>query len=244
FASGAQQQAASLEETAASLAHITSMVDHTAANARQASQLAVGTHDSAMQGEQVVTVTRAAMQEITQASTKITNIMSVLDGITFQTNLLALNAAIEAARAGEQGRGFAVVATEVRRLAQRSSEAAKEIQVLLADAGCKVHDGSVLVCQSGQTLKEIVTAAQRVTDIIAAIAVASQEQAASIKQVSQAVTQIDQITQANATQTGELAGTVQILNTQAQKLEALVGRFKLSTTSAMGDAKSMPDMTF
>jgi len=145
FASGAQQQASSLEQTAASLEQITSTVARNADNACQVSQLSLRSHHIAEQGAQAVTAAIAAMQEITQVSMKIADIISVIDAIAFQTNLLALNAAVEAARAGEQGRGFAVAAAEVRRLAQRTTEAAKEIKMLTQDAGQKVNDGATRV---------------------------------------------------------------------------------------------------
>jgi methyl-accepting chemotaxis protein len=181
---------------------------------------------------QVVTAAITAMQEITQVSTKIADIVSVIDAIAFQTNLLALNAAVEAARAGEQGRGFAVVAVEVRRLAQRTTEAAKEIKTLIQDAGQKVNDGATRVHQSGQTLEEIVAAVKRVTDIITEIATASVEQAKGVAQVNHAVTHMDQMTQANTTQTETLAATARALATQAAELQALVGQFKLHDRAA------------
>ena len=232
FASGAQQQASSLEQTAASLEQITSTVACNADNARQVSQLSLRSHHVAEQGVQVVTAAIAAMQEITQVSTKIADIISVIDAIAFQTNLLALNAAVEAARAGEPGRGFAVVAAEVRRLAQRTTEAAKEIKTLIQDAGQKVNDGATRVHQSGQTLEEIVAAVKRVTDIITEIATASVEQAKGVEQVNHAVTHMDQMTQTNTTQTETLAATARALATQAAELQALVGQFKLHGRAA------------
>ena len=227
LADGTQQQASSLEETAASLEEISGTVKQTADNMRQANQLAVGSRDTADKGGNVVTTAVHAMGEISQASRKIADILTTIDEIAFQTNLLALNAAVEAARAGEQGRGFAVVAAEVRSLAQRSATAAKEIKLLIQDSVGKVETGTTLVNQSGQTLGEIVTSVKRVTDIIAEIAAASQEQTSGIDQVNRAVTQMDQLTQANAAETEELSSTAQALAAQADQLRALVAQFDL-----------------
>jgi methyl-accepting chemotaxis protein len=239
LSSGAQEQASSLEETAASLEEFTSTIKQTADNAKQANQLAVGSRDMADKGGRVVTNAVTAMGEINRSSRKIADIITAIDEIAFQTNLLALNAAVEAARAGEQGRGFAVVATEVRNLAQRSAGAAKEIKGLIQDSVQKVQTGSELVNQSGQTLDEIVGSVKRVTDIIAEITAASQEQSLGIDQVNKAVGQMDQVTQATAAQTEELSSTAQSLSAQAQQLQALVGRFKLAqsgltTTPSVG----------
>jgi methyl-accepting chemotaxis protein len=228
LSSSSQQQASSLEETAASLEEMTGTAQQSADNARQASQLAIGSRAVAEKGGQVVSAAIHAMGEINTASGKIADIITTIDEIAFQTNLLALNAAVEAARAGEQGRGFAVVAAEVRNLAQRSAMAAKEIKALIQDSVQKVQDGSALVNQSGQTLEEIVTAVKRVTDIIAAITAACQEQSLGIGQVNQAVTQMDQVIQGTAAQTEELSSTAQSLAVQAAQLQVLVGRFKLS----------------
>ena len=228
LSSGAQQQASSLEETAASLEQITGTVRQNADNARQASQLAVGSRSVAEQGGQVVANAVTSMGEINKASKKIADIITTIDEIAFQTNLLALNAAVEAARAGEQGRGFAVVAAEVRNLAQRSATAAKEIKDLIQDSVQKVEAGSELVNKSGETLGEIVASVKRVTDIIAEIAAASEEQTSGIDQVNRAVTQMDQVTQSNAAQTEELTSTAQALAAQAKQLQGLVARFRLS----------------
>jgi methyl-accepting chemotaxis protein len=231
LAAGAQEQASSLEETAASLEEITGTVRQNADNAKQANQLAVGAREVAEKGGQVVAAAVGSMREINRASKKIADIITTIDEIAFQTNLLALNAAVEAARAGEQGRGFAVVAAEVRNLAQRSALAAKEIRGLIQDSVQKVEAGSELVNRSGETLKEIEGSVKRVTDIIAEIAAASQEQTAGVDQVSRAVTQMDQVTQANAAQTEGLSSTAQALAAQAEQMAALVGRFKLAVAA-------------
>jgi methyl-accepting chemotaxis protein len=230
IASGAQEQASSLEETASSLEEITGTIQQNADNAQQANQLAGSSHDAAEKGGQVVARAVQGMSEINASSRKIADIITVIDEIAFQTNLLALNAAVEAARAGEQGRGFAVVAGEVRNLAQRSAGAAKEIKGLIQDSVGKVEAGTKLVNQSGETLNEIVTSVKRVTDIVAEIAAASREQATGIEQVNKAVTQMDSVTQGNASQTEELSGTAEGLTGQAQQLQALVARFKLAET--------------
>jgi methyl-accepting chemotaxis protein len=241
---GAQEQASSLEETAASLEEITGTVKQNADNARQANQLAAGSRDVAEKGGQVVASAVASMGEINKASKKIADIITTIDEIAFQTNLLALNAAVEAARAGEQGRGFAVVASEVRNLAQRSATAAKEIKGLIQDSVQKVEAGSELVNKSGETLSEIVGSVKRVTDIIAEIAAASQEQSTGIDQVNRAVTQMDQVTQSNAAQTEELSSTAQMLASQAEQLQALVAGFKLGEERSLArEASGRPAPT-
>ncbi|BCS31896.1 hypothetical protein TBR22_A10990 [Luteitalea sp. TBR-22] len=227
ISSGAQEQASSLEETAASLEEMTATIKQNADNAQQASQLAGGARSTAEDGGQVVSEAVQAMSAINDSSKKIADIITTIDEIAFQTNLLALNAAVEAARAGEQGRGFAVVAAEVRNLAQRSATAAKEIKDLISDSTRKVEAGSALVNASGKTLNEIVAAVKRVTDIVAEIAAASREQSSGIEQVNKAVTQMDQVTQANASQTEEMSGTSESLSGEAGKLQGLVRRFKL-----------------
>ncbi len=227
ISSGAQEQASSLEETAASLEEMTSAVKQNADNAAHAAQLAHGAREVAEKGGQVVSTAVTAMDEINTSSRKIADIITAIDEIAFQTNLLALNAAVEAARAGEQGRGFAVVAAEVRNLAQRSASSAKEIKTLIHDSVAKVEAGSKLVNQSGDTLGEIVNSVKRVTDIVGEIAASSREQSTGIEQVNTAVTQMDGVTQANASQTEEMSSTAESLSEQAQSLMDVVRRFKL-----------------
>jgi len=227
IASGAQEQAASLEETSASLEEITATVRQSADNARQASQLATGSRESAEAGQGVVASAIAAMTEINTASAKISDIISTIDEIAFQTNLLAVNAAVESARAGEEGRGFAVVATEVRSLAQRSADAAKDIKHLIQDSLHKVEKGSELVNRSGETLQSIIGSVKRVTDIVGEIAAASAEQSIGVDQVNTAITQMDHVTQSNSAQTEELSSTAQSFAEQAARLTQLVGQFKL-----------------
>ena len=224
-----QAQAAALEETASSMEELTSTVKQSADNAGQANQLAGAARTEAEQGGQVVDQAIAAMCAINQSSRKIADIISVIDEIAFQTNLLALNAAVEAARAGEQGRGFAVVASEVRKLAQRSADAAKEIKALITDSVIKVEDGSQLVERSGQTLQDIVGAVKKVSDIVAEIAAATREQASGIEQVNKAILQMDQATQQNAALVEETASASQAMGDQATELQKLMGFFKVDS---------------
>lgn len=223
-----EEQASSLEETASSMEEMTSAVRSSADNARQANQLASGAREQAETGGQVVAEAVQAMAAINNSSKQIAEIIGVIDEIAFQTNLLALNAAVEAARAGEQGRGFAVVASEVRNLAQRSAEAAKEIKSLIKDSAEKVDDGSRLVGDSGQTLEEIVTAVKKVSDIIAEIAAASQEQSAGIEQVNKAITQLDEVTQQNAALVEQAAASSESMDEQAKELSDLVEYFNMA----------------
>lgn len=198
-----------------------------AENARQASQLALNASETAQQGGKVVDGVVTTMKEIAGSSKKIADITSVIDGIAFQTNILALNAAVEAARAGEQGRGFAVVAGEVRNLAQRSAQAAKEIKGLIEDSVSRVNTGSVLVESAGETMNDIVSAVTRVTDIMGEIASASDEQSRGIDQVGLAVTEMDRVTQQNASLVEESAAAAAALEDQASNLKQAVSVFNI-----------------
>jgi len=222
-----EQQAANLEETAASMEELTSTVKQNADHARQANQLTIGAANVAAQGGQVVGQVVSTMSDIQASSRKIADIISVIDGIAFQTNILALNAAVEAARAGEQGRGFAVVATEVRSLAQRSATAAKEIKTLIEDSTDKVANGASLAEQAGKTMGEIVASVQRVTDIMAEIAAASQEQASGIEQVNQTITQMDETTQQNAALVEEATAAARAMEEQAGGLASAISVFRI-----------------
>jgi methyl-accepting chemotaxis protein len=223
-----EEQASSLEETASSMEQLTGTVKQNADNARQASQLAASASDVAVQGGAVVAQVIDTMGSINESSKQIVDIISVIDGIAFQTNILALNAAVEAARAGEQGRGFAVVAAEVRNLAQRSAGAAKEIKVLIGNSVEKVEMGTKLVDQAGITMNAVVDSIKRVTDIMAEIAAASQEQGTGIEQVNQAIGQMDQVTQQNAALVEEAAAAAASLQDQAATLSQVVSVFKIS----------------
>ncbi len=223
-----QEQASSLEETASSMEQMTSTVKQNAENASHANQLARGAREQAERGGEVAGRAIIAMSEINASSGKIADIVGLIQEIAFQTNLLALNAAVEAARAGEQGRGFAVVATEVRSLAQRSAGAAKEIKGLINDSAEKVRSGSELVNQSGKALAEIVDSVKKVTDIVAEIAAASQEQSAGIDQVNNAVMQMDEMTQQNAALVEEAAAAARAMQEQAGELTSQVGFFQLN----------------
>jgi methyl-accepting chemotaxis protein len=222
-----EQQAASLEETAASMEQMTSTVQQNADNAQQASQLALSATEQAMRGGKVVNSAINAIIEINRSSQKIADIIGVIDEIAFQTNLLALNAAVESARAGEQGRGFAVVAAEVRNLAQRSAEAAKEIKALIKDSVNKVEEGTQLANQSGESLEAIVVAVKKVNDIISEMAAASKEQSSGIQQINTAITQMDEMTQKNAALVSEAIAASDSMREQAQMLKEQVTLFKI-----------------
>jgi methyl-accepting chemotaxis protein len=222
-----EQQASSLEETASSMEELTSTVKQNAENAKHANQLSANASDIAVKGGQAVGEVVDTMASISASSRKIMDIISVIEGIAFQTNILALNAAVEAARAGEQGRGFAVVASEVRNLAQRSATAAKEIAILIDDSVDKVEIGSSQVGRAGETMNEIVAAVKRVTDIMAEIAAASDEQSAGIEEVNQAIIHMDEVTQQNAALVEEAAAAAESMQEQASALYAAVGVFKV-----------------
>ena len=226
-----EEQAASLEQTAASMEELTATVKQNAENARQASQLAKSASETASKGGHVVDGVVSTMGEIAGSSKKIADIISVIDGIAFQTNILALNAAVEAARAGEQGRGFAVVAGEVRNLAQRSAQAAKEIKTLIEASVSRVDAGSLQVVTAGETMNNIVSAVIRVTDIMAEISSASDEQSRGIDQIGQAVTEMDRVTQQNASLVQQSAAASAALEEQASRLAQAVAVFRTGQQS-------------
>ncbi|MFJ2976412.1 methyl-accepting chemotaxis protein [Kluyvera sp. NPDC087067] len=232
LSSRTEEQAASLEETAASMEELTATVKQNAENARQASHLALSASETAQKGGKVVDNVVQTMRDITASSQKIADIISVIDGIAFQTNILALNAAVEAARAGEQGRGFAVVAGEVRNLAQRSAQAAREIKSLIEDSVNRVDLGSTLVESAGETMGEIVNAVTRVTDIMGEIASASDEQSRGIDQVGLAVAEMDRVTQQNASLVEESAAAAAALEEQASRLTQAVAVFRIQQGQA------------
>ncbi|MCC8373993.1 MULTISPECIES: methyl-accepting chemotaxis protein [Photorhabdus] len=231
LSSRTEEQAASLEETAASMEQLTATVRQNAENARQASELAVSASKTASKGGELTVDVVETMDAIANSSQKISAIISVIDGIAFQTNILALNAAVEAARAGEQGRGFSVVAGEVRDLAQRSAEAAKEIKTLISESVQRVSQGSELVSHAGKTMNELVVSVNQVTDLMAEIAAASDEQSRGIHQVAQAVTQMDQVTQQNAALVEQSAAAAAALEDQADILVQIVAQFELPNNS-------------
>jgi methyl-accepting chemotaxis protein len=244
LSSRTELQASSLEQTAASMVELTSTVKQNADNARQANVLAASASEVALKGGAVVSQVVDTMGSINESSKKIVDIIGVIDGIAFQTNILALNAAVEAARAGEQGRGFAVVATEVRNLAQRSAAAAKEIKTLIGDSVEKVGTGAKLVDQAGVTMEEIVNSVRRVTDIMAEITCASQEQTSGIEQINHAIAEMDEVTQQNAALVEEVTAAAASLEGQAQSLAQVVSVFKIDAQQpklrAMPGASSEP----
>jgi len=223
-----ESQASALEETAASMEELSSQVKHNADNAREANQLAVNASTVAVRGGEVVGRVVETMKGINESSRKISDIISVIDGIAFQTNILALNAAVEAARAGDQGRGFAVVASEVRSLAGRSAEAAKEIKSLINASVERVEQGTVLVDEAGTTMAEVVDSIRKVSDLVGEISSASNEQALGVAQVGEAVTQMDQATQQNAALVEQMAAAASSLNSEARDLVQVVAAFKLA----------------
>ncbi|MFH8134860.1 methyl-accepting chemotaxis protein [Pantoea osteomyelitidis] len=240
LSSRTEQQAAALEETAASMEQLTATVKQNAENAHHASQLAADASGKARSGGDIVNGVVQTMNNISGSSKKIAEITNVINSIAFQTNILALNAAVEAARAGEQGRGFAVVASEVRSLAQRSAQAAKEIEGLIAESVTLIGNGSTQVSQAGATMSDIVEAVRRVTDIMAEIAAASDEQSRGIQQVSQAVTEMDNVTQQNASLVEEASAAAASLEDQAGKLTRAVAAFRLTDTPALQAPAARP----
>lgn len=228
LSSRTEEQAASLQETAASMEQLASTVRQNADHAREARTLAVGASDIAQHGETAVSDVVQTMQRISGSSGKIGEIVNVIDSIAFQTNILALNAAVEAARAGEEGKGFAVVASEVRSLAQRSADAAREIKSLIEASRTEVDAGTSLVADAGETMKKLLVAVHKVTEIMKEIASASEEQSSGIDQVNLAVTQMDEVTQQNAALVEEAAAAADSLQEQAQRLAAAVAVFRVN----------------
>ncbi|MEM0674583.1 MULTISPECIES: methyl-accepting chemotaxis protein [Dickeya] len=226
------QQAAALQETAASMEELTSTVRNNADNVRQARQISEEAQQMARQGGNITDSVVTTMQGISDSSRKIADITSVINGIAFQTNILALNAAVEAARAGEQGRGFAVVAGEVRNLAQRSAQAAKEIETLIGESVSRVDTGSTLVREAGSAMEGIISSVSRVHDLMGEISAASDEQSRGIEQIGQAVTEMDGVTQQNAALVQEASAAAASLDEQAQSLATAVASFDLGAASA------------
>jgi methyl-accepting chemotaxis protein len=234
LSSRTEEQASALEQTASTMEQLHGTVRNNAENARQANQLAQAAAGVAASGGAVVSQVVHTMQDISESSRKIGDIIGVIDSIAFQTNILALNAAVEAARAGEQGRGFAVVASEVRALAHRSADAAREIKALIARSVEQVGQGTVLVEEAGRSMGDIVGSIQGVSDIVAQIAAASVEQSAGIAQVNDAVGQMDQVTQQNAALVEESAAAAESLKGQSRHLVRAVAVFKLSGDGGVG----------
>lgn len=235
LSSRTEQQASSLEETASSMEELTSTVRQNADNARQANAMAATASDIALRGGAVVSQVVETMASISDASRKIVDIISVIDGIAFQTNILALNAAVEAARAGEQGRGFAVVASEVRNLAHRSASAAKEIKTLIDTSVERVDAGTTLAANAGATMSEVVQSVKRVSEIIAEITSASQEQSQGIEQINQAIVEMDNVTQQNASLVEEAAAAAESLRDQAVSLVQTVSVFNIPSNGSHSD---------
>ena len=235
-----EEQASTLEETASSMEELTSTVAHNADNAKQASQLAVEASDTAQKGYEVVDEVVKTMDDILDASRKIGDIISVIDGIAFQTNILALNAAVEAARAGDQGRGFAVVAAEVRNLAHRTTAAAKEIKGLISHSERMVQAGSSRVDEAGHTMVGVVLSVKKVSGLIAEIAAASREQSAGIGQVNTAVAQMEQVVQQNASLVEEATAATESMKEQAAGLLQSMSHFKLGSQSQPATPRQEP----
>ncbi len=227
LSSRTEQQAAAVVETAASMEELTATVKNNADNARHASQLAAEASQTATEGGRVMQDVVSTMSDINTSSQKIADITAVINSIAFQTNILALNAAVEAARAGEQGRGFAVVASEVRSLSQRSSQAAKDIELLISESVSRITTGSDLVAKAGQTMEQVVNSVTRVNDIMGEISSASEEQSRGIEQISRAVMELDTTTQQNASLVGASSTAAEALEDQARLLETLVAAFRL-----------------
>jgi methyl-accepting chemotaxis protein len=233
LSSRTEEQAASLQETASSMEELTATVRQNSENARQASGLAENARTVAQEGAGIVGDVVSTMASIQESSTKIAEIIGMIEGIAFQTNILALNAAVEAARAGEQGRGFAVVASEVRSLAQRSSGAAKEIRALIEASAGRVHAGTELVGKAGETMEKMTSAVERVTDIMDEIAAASHEQTRGIEQVNQAIGQMDEVTQQNAALVEQAAAAAGSMEEQAAHLRSAMAVFKTTETGEL-----------
>ncbi len=240
LSSRTESQASSLEETAASMEELNVKVKQNVEGARQANQLAKNASGVALRGGEIVSQFVGTMQGINESSRKISDIISVIDGIAFQTNILALNAAVEAARAGEQGRGFAVVASEVRSLAGRSAEAAKEIKSLINTSVERVEQGTALVDQAGATMAEVVESIHKVTDIMSEITTASSDQSVGVSQISEAITHMDQVTQQNAALVEEIAMAASKLESQSQELVGTVAVFKISGDANLAAHRRSP----
>jgi methyl-accepting chemotaxis protein-2 (aspartate sensor receptor) len=238
LSSRTEQQAAAVEETAASMEQLTATVKQNADNAHHANQLATDASQTAQQGGKLVNNVVSTMRDISNSSQRIAEITTLINGIAFQTNILALNAAVEAARAGEQGRGFSVVASEVRNLAQRSAQAAKEIEGLITESVNRVQSGTALVEDTGNTMEQIVRSVTHVRDIMAEIAAASDEQTRGIAQIGQAIVEMDHTTQQNAALVEESAAAADSLEEQAEMLLQSVSVFRLADKAAPVEAKA------